>query len=294
MNTYPVLNINQFDTSFHESDFYSNVFSIHLSSFHSAVTIPHKHDFYLIVLFTHGKGKHEVDFTEYPIRPGVLYFIKPGQTHHWTFSEQPEGYIFFHSKEFYRMLHPTNNIEDYPMFFSGQNPPLLDLNACERLPVINKLMQTIYLEYTGDEFLKRKRIGLLIDLLYIETAREIRSRANPDIVRSAKNEFRIQQLEMLIDQNYLTLKKASDYAELLNITTKHLNKIVTTALGKTTTDLIQERILLEAKRILIRQDMTVQETAFELGFEDPAYFSRLFRKKCGVSPKDFALKYINS
>jgi AraC family transcriptional regulator, transcriptional activator of pobA len=87
------------------------------------------------------------------------------------------------------------------------------------------------------------------------------------------------------------MKFPSEYASLLNLTERHLNRICKTCVNKTPTDLILERVILEAKRMLIHSTNTVAETADELGYLDNSYFSRLFRNKTGQTPKEFISTY---
>lgn len=67
----------------------------HLKSSHKHIEKPHRHDFYVTVLFTHGSGVHEIDFQSYDVQPGSLFFLSPGQIHSWELSDDTEGYIFF-------------------------------------------------------------------------------------------------------------------------------------------------------------------------------------------------------
>ena len=153
--------------------------------------------------------------------------------------------------------------------------------------------KSIFEEFTLNKFMWHQKLALMVDLLYIETTRLYIKNEQNDIHKIEKGIAWFRKLEQLIDQNFLTMKKASNYANELNVSTKHLNKIVVNTIGKTTTDLIHQRILLEAKRLLTHGELTVQEIAFELGYDDSSYFSRLFKNKCGVSPSVFLNKYIN-
>jgi len=292
MSFLPILNIKQFEFKINEGDFYANDFLSHLEKHHSSIAKPHKHDFYLTVLFTDGAGVHEVDFNSYPIKRGALFLMNPGQTHHWEFSEKAKGYIFFHSKEFYNLSFPNKNINDYPFFYTSYNFPFLLLEEKE-LDLFCVFFKLILEEYTLNEFMRHQKLALLVDLLYIETTRLYIKNEQNNSHKIEKGVAFFRRLEQLIDQNFLTMKNASDYANELNISTKHLNKIVMNTVGQTTTDIIHQRILLEAKRLLTHGELTVQEIAFELGYEDTSYFSRLFKNKCGVSPSVFSKIYIN-
>jgi len=235
---------------------------------------------------------HEVDFNSYPIKRGALFLMNPGQTHHWEFTEAAKGFIFFHSKEFYNLSFPNKNIDDYPFFYTSYNLPFLLLKEKE-IGLFIGFFNLILEEFTLNKFMWHQKLVLIVDLLYIETTRLYIKNEQNDIHKIEKGVTWFRKLEQLIDQNFLTMKKASDYANELNVSTKHLNKVVVNTIGKTTTDLIHQRILLEAKRLLTHGELTVQEIAFELGYDDTSYFSRLFKNKCGVSPSTFSKKYAN-
>lgn len=94
----------------------------------------------------------------------------------------------------------------------------------------------------------------------------------------------------LLEKKYLVMKRPGEYAQALNISTPYLNECVKNATGFSVSQLIHERVVLEAKRLLYHTDKSVKEIAFELGYADYPYFSRLFRKVAGVSALDFRAK----
>jgi AraC-like DNA-binding protein len=106
-------------------------------------------------------------------------------------------------------------------------------------------------------------------------------------VRVSKTPLTLENLRDAIDTNFRTLHSPGDYGDLLNISTKALNKASKAHFNKTLSDLIAERRIIEAKRELYLTSKAVKEIAFELGYEDEFYFSRYFKKKVGVSPRIF-------
>lgn len=286
----PVLHIKEFAKSIKRDDFYTNIFSTHLKTFHTSITKPHKHDFYLVVLFLKGAGVHEIDFNSYPIKRGALFLLKPGQTHHWEFSEEAEGYIFFHSKDFYNVLFPNKNIDEYPAFYSSYNSPYLSLSE-KAISSFEKQFTAIYNEYHQDCLMKYRKLGLMIDMIYIDITRSYKIENEETGNKVSSQVLLFRKLEMLIEERFIIDKKPSSYAEALHVSTKHLNKIVIKTLKISTSDLIHQRVLLEAKRLLTHGKLSVQEIAFELGYDDPSYFSRLFKKKVGVTPSRFIKLY---
>lgn len=284
-STLPVYNVKHFKEVKPGRDFYANYFVPHISEHHIATT-PHKHDFYLVVLFTAGKGTHEIDFEPYPIRPGTVFMMNPGQMHNWEFSDGIDGYVFFHDKQFYDEGFTKESVKDYPFFYSIHEQPYIQLTK-KTLPAIEFLFKEIIVEYQNNELLKFEKLHALTTLFYIELSRQYKT-----IVKPGNENYldKVRKLEEMIDKNFKEKKSPSEYAELMNMSEKHLNRISKSCLNKTTSELIAERVILEAKRILIHSKLTVSEVAFHLGYDDASYFSRFFKKHTSQTPVEF-MKY---
>ena len=290
MKKVAILNIGQFLRQSNIEGFYANTLEDHLITSHKDIALPHSHNFYLAILFTHGSGIHEVDFMVYDVIPGSLFFLNPGQTHHWELSDEVQGYVFFHTQDFYDMQYTQATITRFPFFYSMHNLPVLYLKENE-FGVIKNLFRQVYDENNTNQSLKRQRMLSLINLIYIESTR-IYLELNPVDTKN-KNTYYIKfrQLEQFIEKYYKTEKLPSAYAAMLNVSPKHLNRIAQAVAGKTATDVILERVLLEAKKELVLQQKNFNEIAYNLGYDDYAYFSRLFKKKTGETPSSFLGRY---
>lgn len=286
----PILEIKQFQKVTGEESFYTNIFSNHLECNHKDITTPHKHDFYLSVLFTHGQGSHEIDFNTYPIQPGTLFFLKPGQIHNWKLSEDIEGYIFFHSKDFYDSYYAHKSVLDFPFFYSTQRTPFLLLTKSQKESITHVFENILHEHIQRQDFHTQKIINL-IDQLYIDITRWFTQNKSSETTISHSYITKTQRLEQYINAHFKTDKLAHLYAQRMHITPKHLNRITTFTLGKTTSELITERVLLEAKRILVHKESILTDTAYDLGFKDYAYFSRWFKSKTGETPSNFQKRY---
>ena len=97
----PVYDIENFQFIGKENEFYANTLPDHLKDHNDKILKPHRHSFFLCVFFTKGNGIHEVDFDTYEIKPGTVFTLCPGQVHDWKLSEDMDGYIFFHTKDFF-------------------------------------------------------------------------------------------------------------------------------------------------------------------------------------------------
>ncbi|WP_218597792.1 helix-turn-helix domain-containing protein [Polaribacter sp. NJDZ03] len=286
----PVLKIDQFKESESLKDLYVNSFSNHLELNKKLIDKPHSHNFYLCVLFTGGFGTHEIDFNSYQVNPGKVFFLKPGQTHSWQFDTKPEGFIFFHSQEFYEIKFLDHTLHSFPFYYSNQNPPFLELSPL-KIDVLKLKFEEVYAEYQQQNLLRELKIINLINSIYIDLTRAYTADVNLEKLVSTSYSIILENLENLIHQHFYKEKLPKFYSDQLNITTKHLNRVVKKALNKTTSQLISERIILESKRLIIHSGNNLAAIAETLQFSDYAYFSRFFKSKTGCTPMDFRKKY---
>lgn len=281
----PVVRIGDFSHFGNESGFYAERLSEHIRR-HHITTHPHKHDFYLVVLFTKGRGTHEIDFNSYPVAPGSLFLLNPGQTHIWHVSKDTEGYIFFHTREFYDSAFSRRQLHDYPFFSSVHHSPLLGskINKQKLISFFSGLLE----EYKAQRPDKDEKLPALVHLLYLELARLYQ-----DSGTSTNENYRIRfrEFENLLDSNFKKLKLPREYSEKMNITERHLNRITRFCVNKSPSALILERVILEARRILTHNNPSIASVADHLGYSDQSYFSRLFKKQTGQSPKGFMTGY---
>ena len=288
----PILNIDQFQKDKPLNGLYVNSFSNHIKLNKELLHKAHSHDFYLCVLFTEGTGTHEIDFNSYAINPGKVFFLKPGQTHFWKFKTKPKGFIFFHSQEFYELKFLDHRLYSFPFFTSYQNPPILEL-VQDKIKGYEIKFQEIYIEYNQNKLYKELKIVSLINSVYIDLTREYTSNSNLAPLFSPNYLKILENLEILINKNFYFQKLPKFYSNKLNISTKHLNRVIKETIDKTTSQLISERIMLEAKRLMVHSDDTLSNIANILGFSEYAYFSKVFKSKTGLTPLKFRKKYIH-
>lgn len=285
-----ILDINQFKDADSIEELSASTLSYHLQHHHAKIVNPHKHNFFVTVLFTQGTGIHEIDFERFDVKRGSIFMLNPGQTHYWELSEDIEGYIFFHSENFYNLAFTHNSLFGFPFFYSTKNSPWLQLSEQQTIS-ISRIFEEIIQEYTHKYEYKYKKIILLIDLLYIEIARWYEQEYKHSLDQLHPFSDKINQLEILIDQHYKTEKSPSQYAQWMNISPKHLNRIIQNSLNKTTTQLITERVILEAKRLIAQPSLQLTTISELLGYEEYAYFSRLFKKQTSETPTSFRSRY---
>ncbi|QIH38523.1 helix-turn-helix domain-containing protein [Flavobacterium sp. Sr18] len=284
MKKYPIYNIQRFNCNSVNSDLYINTFKNHLID-HSFVEEPHRHNSYVLVFFTKGSGTHEIDFDVFAIQPGSMFFLQPGQMHHWNLSDDVEGFVIFYSQEMYNLYFGQKTIADYPFYSSVDNKPEMVFGASE-LKAILPYFESLIVETQSNQLLKQDKIMNLLDIIHIEIARKY---SETHLHEAHSYNVKIKNFEVLLENNFKIEKAPFFYASQLNITLKHLNRICNEMLQKTTTEVITARIILEAKRMLMDKKFTVNEIATELGFDDYSYFTRLFKKHTGMTSTDFRI-----
>ncbi|MCE7993020.1 MAG: helix-turn-helix domain-containing protein [Roseivirga sp.] len=271
---------------------YVNRLKDHLVQHHNKISVPHRHDFYLTVFFTSGEGIHEIDFVRHVVRPGHCYALNPGQIHHWKLSEDTDGFVFFHSADFSQTASLEGGgfeAENFPFFYSRQNSSEIGLSS-EKQTLLKPWFEVLLQESKHNEPRKLSKQHALITLIYIELQRAY----DPVGVKVSESGYGslLKAFESEVDQHFKDIKSPAQYAERLHITPKHLNRVSNEILGKTATQIIADRVILEAKRLLASRKYAVSQVADELGYEDYSYFSRLFKKHQGLSPRQFYEDYV--
>ena len=282
MKKYPIYDIEQFNCNTVNSDLYINTFKKHLRN-HSFIEKPHRHNFYVLVFFTAGSGTHEVDFNRLEIQSGSVFVLQPGQMHHWDLSQDIDGFIVFYSKEIYNLYFGQKELSAYPFYATGNTSPEIILDADEVMDLKN-YFSVLMNEVNGNQILKQDKIMNVLDIIHVELARKY---VQNHIHEAHSYNIKVSNFGLLLEQNFKNEKTPFFYATQLHVSLKHLNRICKEILNKTTTQVITQRIILEAKRMLLEKRFSVNEIASELGYDDYSYFTRLFKKNTGMSPSIF-------
>ena len=277
-----VYEIKKFKHNFFHHNLYVNKFQNHLKE-HRFIESLHRHDFYVLVLFTNGTGLHKIDFDTFDITKGSLFLMQPGQIHLWELSSDIDGYIVFFSKEIYNLHFRDKKIEEYLFFQSSKNKPELVLNIDE-MKQIQPFFELIVNENHEDKIQKKDKMLNLLDCILVEILRIYNIESNH--LTSTYN-HKLKEFEILLEEYYKIEKSPSFYADKMSITLKHLNRISKNILNITITELITRRVILESKRIMVDKNKNIAQIADELGYSNYSYFSKLFKKNVGITPTEF-------
>lgn len=243
------------------------------------IPFPHKHDFFHIILVITGSGWHEIDFIKHQVHDGSIFILKPGQVHEWNFSPKIKGYIIEFNREAMDANIPLSTVLINQILVSKdafvlKREELIEINCnCDKMysEIIEK--KDLY-----DISLQAYLTGLLVNVV------RVIGKDNPNkfITKGIAENF-----QLLVNQFYQQQHGVDFYSKGLRVTTKALTTNLKRSRGKSPRQIIQERFLLEAKRLLSYSELSISEIAYKIGFEDPNYFSRLFRSQVKMSPAEF-------
>lgn len=259
---------------------------------HEYLFAPHRHQFYHLVFFTQGAGTHTVDFQRFDVTVGQIYFMIPGQVHSWSFEGEMEGYIVNFSEDlFHSFLSDTKYLEQFSFFggVAADSVIQLDQTLQEKVTV---LFEDILLELKRTDAFTLDVIRCKMLELFITVARNDAKQITKQVPQ--QNQLILYQFRKLVDTYYAEKRLPKDYAAMLYITPNHLNALVSDLLGKPAGEVIRDRILLEAKRLLINADLSIAEIAYQLSFTDNSHFTKFFRKYTGVTPEEFRKSSISN
>lgn len=279
----PVFNINHFDygsriksTNFHLAP---------VEDIKSSLPYPHRHDFYHIVWILGGSGYHIIDSVRYEVMPNAVFFMIPGQIHDFGLSPDTVGYSISFSSEFFSCRAQSRHAETgVPAYDFDRIANALYLNP-QQTSEMKKILDGIVDEYEMEGQDYEEVIWSLLHVLLIKAMRVSGKNAAEGNV--SRNILLSRRFKLLLEKHYSEIADVATYAAMLNVTERALNDATREALGNTASRLIRDRVMLEAKRLLLHSEISVGEIATQLSFEDPAYFSRCFRKHSGRSPVDF-------
>lgn len=247
---------------------------------------PHRHTYYEILFIEEGEGFHEIDFHSYPVSGSCLHFLMPGQVHLLNFSTACTGYIVAFSEDFYTFYNPAAPpLSKFPFFQPTHRQPVIELDQaeCHYFHNILENMVSDHLLEGNDSFLTGGYLGLLLQKsAFLEKKEESDSGAQssgiPDL---------IGRFQELVEKNFRVMHEVQQYAVRLEVSPDYLSKIVRKYLGASSQEYILDKLLLEAKRLLVFTNLSSKEIAYHIHIEDPSYFGRIFKRKTGLTPNEY-------
>lgn len=254
-------------------------------------TRPHIHSFYQVIWFRQGSGKHFVDFNMFDVCVGTLFFIAKNQVHYFDENTHYEG-VLLHFNEAFLMQEEseTDFLLKYNLFNNPYQQPFCYIDQTIDYMLDEYILQIKRELKSKDEFGKEALLQNYLKSFLIQIQR--RKNELEDIQHQIpfaldKKRLQLMRFVNLIDENYNKGFTVAEYASRLFISTRTLSDLTHQLLNKTPSQMIQERIILEAQRLLLHSSMNVNQIGYYLGFGDASYFVKYFKKHTQVSPTAF-------
>jgi AraC-like DNA-binding protein len=249
----------------------------------------HRHDFFFILALQKGVGTHTIDFTSHEIGDNSVFFLRPGQVHQLTLKAGSTGYLMEFKTEFY---HP-HDIVSHQLLRQASAKNICQPEA-ERFKKIFAALTYTYHEYTEKKERYQEVIKANLSIFFIELVRSRQSLNSQTNQTTSYSQERLDNFLELLETQIAEHKNVSHYAGELNLSPFQLNAITKATLGKTSSEIINDYIILEIKRYLLATSNQISQVAYHLGYEDVSYFIRFFRKHTGYSPETFRRTFSKS
>lgn len=241
---------------------------------------PHTHDFFIFLLFESGSGTHTIDFIDYEVRPHQVHLLFPGQLQQWKLGADTRGQRLIATKYLFEKFAATLQLSETRY----HHRPVIDLSP-ETYQKVAAEFLLIRQELLHPKPVSWEIISLRTRLIFTLANRQKEKEAgNTD---SVPNNPVLLKFHALIGQHFREHKSVAFYAEQLHVTPNYLSILCKKNRQTSAISLIQQKVLLEAKKLMHTPEMSIKEIAYELGFNEMAYFSYFFKSKTGLSPRSY-------
>ncbi|WP_321374800.1 AraC family transcriptional regulator [uncultured Draconibacterium sp.] len=258
---------------------------------HFAVKYPHRHDFFEVLYLQKGTGSHVIDGNKYDIEPPCVFFMSPGQAHKIEFSHDIEGFIYIFTSEFYLLNQRNpNRLIEFPFFFTirQNNPPLLLTEKSDMLFLENLFKKGIE-EIKQEDAYSVDILRSVLDLILTTCAALYPYDENR---WKGKGHIVVKKFFQLLEEHFHENLSVAEYADIMALTPNHLTQTVSQLTGKTSSQVIKSKQIIEIKRLLAHTNLSVSEIATTMNFPDQSYFAKFFKREVGLSPLQFRSKTI--
>lgn len=247
------------------------------------VLLPHRKDYYQLVFVRRGGSRHWVDMRPYVLQDNTFYFTVPGQL---MVKEEPQplwGTTLAFSGEFLALQQHTA-LAKLPLLQNLHNAHELRLTAADAA-FVEDILDKLAAEYHRPPGQWQHRmLAAYLEVLLIHLSRLYTQQF---AAAAVADQLLLKNYRAKIEESFREQHEVGAYAALLHISAGYLSEVVKAQSGKPAITHIQERLVLEARRLLFHTPSSVKEIAFDLGFADASYFTRFFKRETGVTPAEY-------
>jgi AraC family transcriptional regulator, transcriptional activator of pobA len=244
-------------------------------------TQPHRISFFALLMVTKGTGTHQIDLKDYPIKEGTVLKIAKGQVHAFQKAPNYEGFLIIFTEDFVVNHFSKSSINIISHLY----------NYHITLPIFNDptgnesfLNQLIFELKTENTYAQKNIVAALLNLYLLQLERK----SNNNQQNNNSKHYKVfSQFKNLVETNYSSTRNVKDYANMLFISTKHLNQVVKEFTLNTAKHFIDDFVILETKRAMASSNYSLKEIGYAVGFDEVTNFTKFFKKHTGMTPKYF-------
>lgn len=251
-------------------------------------SLPHVHTFYEIIWFTEAGGVYTVDFHDYDIQENSIFVLSPGQVHCFDGKTRHKGVVMKFRTDFLDDKSADKDLMRYSIFNAFYSSPFYlvsDKQVATELHNLTRKMDEEQAMESGFGHLELLRS--LVKIFLINVYRYGSHHGIPQLDAMKPSHRLFVMFRNLLEQNFNSMHLVQDYADRLNVSAKTLSNCTKECAGKAPLTFINERISLEAMRLLRFTDLRIKEIAYQLGYDDPSYFVKFFKRQTGIQPSEF-------
>ena len=240
-------------------------------------SVPHRHGYYELFFFEQGSGSHLIDYQRVDIQNRSVHVVCPGQVHQLQLASVAKGCFLTFSESFLIKHLSLQQLHRFSFLQAYQKPAILQTGKSEFQQYLDFCLSVEQAEENG---LACAWLNLLLQKL------KLAFEAKSDFYRQSSKDLELVQFKTLLEQYFTAEHLPRFYAKKMGVSEKSLNLRIKSVHHITATEIIVNRIVLEAKRLLLNSKLSIKEISYDLGFSDPAYFSRFIKKHTTKSPKE--------
>lgn len=247
-----------------------------------------KTKFYALFIVEGGLGNLMIDHEVHQLQKNRIFFVNYGQVFRFADVENLTGEAVLFSRSFYNLIYTGNRKIKNDTAFSNL-PSFLDFSKIN-LANFRVGISDIRKEFNHPEVLSKEIICLLLKASMLKYIRKTDNANYIDFKTNRKSSY-IEDFKNLVEIHFKERKRTSDYSQELTISANYLNSLIKEKFDISAENYIQNRVILEAERLLLNTDLSVTEISFELGFLDKSHFGKYFKKITQESPNNFRKKF---
>jgi AraC family transcriptional regulator, transcriptional activator of pobA len=251
------------------------------------ITKNHLVKFYIIMIVYEGQGQHTIDFTDYDLKKGTVLLIKKDQVQKFSKNSSIKGLLLIFTEEFIiSHLNKMEALRSMQLFNDSLSFPKIAFENSEDFSDFTILLKHLEAEYKlNDSF----SVGITRSVLHIVITKLFRIKSKQGhFVERKKYMTQFLAFQEMVEEDCFSNKMVLYYARKLGVTTKTLNNIVQSIINESSAKtFIDERTIMQIKRLLISTEHSIKEIAYISGFSDSTNFYKYFKKLAGTSPEVF-------